>query len=177
MRKLFLLMLIFLSFSFNTWAEDTPKAPPKTKKTPDLETVDKVQFGDWSYQCKQKGKVKRCVLVQNPKLKNGQQILTLIITKAPETGKIWLIAHTPLGVYLPTGLVFSIDGGVKQSIPFRICTPQGCEANVVMSKGLVQDIKTGIQMKVGFKDGRKYQEIVIDVSLLGLTNAIAKLNK
>ncbi|MCI4664806.1 MAG: invasion associated locus B family protein [Neomegalonema sp.] len=107
----------------------------------------------------------------------GKPVMSLALKKLakPVTeGKNTFVAaaefRTKLGVFLPQGVTFAIDGGKKRRIPFERCLPEGCAALPLIQKGLVDELKSGGKVIMTVYANPK-TPITVSVSLSGFTAA------
>ena len=65
----------------------------------------------------------------------------------------------PLGVLLPFGLTWQIDGGKPIRVPFMLCDPQSCATQLVINEAYVNSLKKGGVLKLTAKN-RQNQDLV-----------------
>ena len=126
-----------------------------------------------------------CEVAQLRQVKNGQEsvtVLTLAIAQtAPQDGKgdkpgLLLTAVTPLNVYLPDGLIFSVDGKPAGKVNYRNCNQSGCWAQLRLDGDFLTSLRKGSEAEVRFRlvNGRN---VNVGASLKGLTAALNGLEK
>ena len=74
----------------------------------------------------------------------------------------------PLGVLLPFGLTWQIDGGKPIRVPFMLCDPQSCATQLVINEAYVNSLKKGGVLKLTAKN-RQNKDLIIDINLAGFT--------
>ncbi len=150
----------------------------KVERTAGKKTTGK-RFKDWALQCGGKGlKDDQRYITQNIFIQeSGLRLLAVAIGYLGPDGTPRLFFTLPLGILLPPGMAFNIDGGEEIKVPIRVCLPDGCKAGVQLDKKLLNAWKKGLRAKVAFLDGKTQQQIIVEVSLGGFTKAFAALQK
>jgi len=148
----------------------------KTESVTDKETTNK-QFQDWIYQCGGEGlKDEQCFIMQNIFIQeSGLRLLSLAVGYLGPDDSPWLFLTAPLGIFLPAGMVFNVDGGEEYKTPVRVCLPDGCKASITLDKKLIWALKKGKQAKVAFLDGNTQKQITVEVSLAGFSRGFGAL--
>lgn len=85
-----------------------------------------------------------------------------------QESRLLAVASVPLGVLLPFGLSWQIDGGKPVRVPYMLCDPQSCSAQLVVNEAYVQSLKRGGTLKLIAKN-RLNEDVTIDVTLAGFT--------
>jgi len=75
----------------------------------------------------------------------------------------------PLGVLLPFGLTWQIDGGKPVRVPYMLCDPQSCATQLVINEAYVNSLKKGSKLKLTAKN-RQNKDLVIEINLGGFTS-------
>jgi invasion protein IalB len=134
--------------------------------------------GDWTYVCQEvNGKTTTCQLVQTHLMESQEggkkgRLLQLTLSLQPDKS-VLMHALLPLGLNIPSGVVYAIDNGEQSPLLLQRCTGIGCEAIAIVAGDKVAQLKKGNEMKVGFNAGN--QTVVISVSLKGVTDGLGKL--
>lgn len=81
-----------------------------------------------------------------------------------------MLVTFPLGILLSPGWSFQVDGGRRTVTPFEICNTSGCHAGVRLDADLIQRLKRGNKLIVGFRDAAN-EPVTPEVSLIGFTKA------
>jgi len=140
-------------------------------------------YGDWGKVCekgpkdkdgKQMGDV--CYLFQNVSNKeNGKMVMQIRIGMAPEKKQPVLIVTLPLGVLIPSGAAFIVEGSEPVKLPFLACAPEGCTTvGQVLSEELVAAMKKGDKAAIRVALLNR-KVLTLPVSLKGFTRANAAL--
>lgn len=154
------------------------------------------RFGDWFYRCidaavisKQnknfsKSSGKKCELIQLQQVKHENDVITVlsiaIALKYPINNNrkpnFVMTSVTPLNVYLPFGLRFSITGKEILRTNFQNCNKEGCWARQSLDNKLLKTLEKAPNAEGHFQlvDG---QNVNIKFSLKGLPDAIAALEQ
>jgi len=72
----------------------------------------------------------------------------------------------PLGVLLPFGLTWQIDGQKPIRVPYMLCDPQSCASQLVINEQYVNALKKGQTLSLIAKN-RANKDLVIQISLGG----------
>lgn len=85
-----------------------------------------------------------------------------------QESRLLAVASVPLGVLLPFGLSWQIDGGKPVRVPYMLCDPQSCTAQLVINEAYIQSMKRGATLKLIAKN-RNNEDIEVDITLAGFT--------
>ena len=80
------------------------------------------------------------------------------------------VAAVPLGVLLPFGLTWQIDGAKPIRVPYMLCDPTSCATQLVINEQYVNSLKKGNTLKLTAKN-RQNQDLTIEITLAGFTAA------
>ena len=153
----------------------------ETESIAEKETTNK-EFQDWTYQCGGEGlKDEDCFIMQNIFRQESEfRLLRVAVGYLGPDDSPWLFLTTPLGIFLPAGIVFNIvrmgKGGEEYKTPLHLCMPAGCRAIVRLDKELIWAMKMGGQAKVAFLDNNTRKQITVEVSLAGFTKGLEALD-
>ena len=86
-----------------------------------------------------------------------------------QESRLLAVASVPIGVLLPFGLTWQIDSGKPVRVPYMLCDPQACSAQLVVNESYIQSLKRGAQLKLIAKN-RQNQDITVTVDLAGFTS-------
>ncbi|WP_158091231.1 invasion associated locus B family protein [Thalassospira mesophila] len=151
-------------------ADPAASKGPLWKKECDDKNPDRCQIGQQVFLQKdvdgKKETVGRILAVTvqkavNPKTKAEVSILTM---------------QLPLGVDLRPGIVIKVDDGSEMKVLYGKCTNAGCDAALVMSDDMVNAMKAGATLFVGFRAWGNEQTQVIKASLTGFTAALGSIS-
>lgn len=141
----------------------------------------------WTVACTDAKDPQTCTMWQRhyPARKAGGQqgnpgtlmVLSVRFAAAPgETvRKPYLLVQLPLGVDLRRGMVMRIDNGNEKTGKFLRCLNTGCEANFLLTDNLVELLKAGRVLRVGFVPLGSETVLVVEASLDGFTKAFNTL--
>lgn len=85
-----------------------------------------------------------------------------------QESRLLAVASVPVGVLLPFGLSWQIDSGKPVRVPYMLCDPQACSAQLVINESYIQSLKRGGQLTLTAKN-RQNQDITIPIDLAGFT--------
>ena len=152
-------------------AQETPPSLAESSEA----TVER--FRDWTLQClPEKGaQPETCAMIHEVLLENGRRLMAVQVTETstvanPGEPSLVVVLSLPLGVYLPSGVQFTIDDKPPLNLEFERCDRGGCYAGVVLGEALNAAMKGGVDSIVRFNNlaGRT---INAKVSLRGFTSA------
>ncbi len=95
--------------------------------------------------------------------------VNLLESKGKTNRKIFQVA-VPSGRYIPPGVAMTIDNGKENKIPFSLCLPDRCLAEVQLSDSLVSALKGGGELTLTSTNFRA-QKNPVKVTLKGFTAA------
>jgi invasion protein IalB len=111
---------------------------------------------------------KACIMRQIV-VANGQFLGSFLLRDDPgQESRLLAVAAVPLGVLLPFGLTWQIDGGKPIRVPFMLCDPQSCATQLVINEAYVQSLKRGGTLRLTAKN-RQNEDLVIEINLAGFT--------
>lgn len=104
-------------------------------------------------------------------LANGQFIGSFLLRDDPgQESRLLAVAAVPLGVLLPFGLTWQIDGAKPIRVPYMLCDPTSCATQLVINEQYVNSLKKGSTLKLTAKN-RQNQDLTIEITLSGFTAA------
>jgi len=114
------------------------------------------------------GKGNACIMRQVV-VANGQFLGSFLLRDDPgQESRLLAVAAVPLGVLLPFGLTWQIDGGKPIRVPFMLCDPTSCATQLVINEAYVNSLKKGGSLKLTAKN-RQNKDLVIEINLAGFT--------
>lgn len=141
-------------------AAATPAAPAADASNNWLKLCDPLDDGK-----------KVCVMRQVVMSNAGQFLGSFLLRDDPgQESRLLAVAAVPLGVLLPFGLTWQIDGGKPVRVPFMLCDPSSCATQLVINEAYVNSLKKGGTLKLTAKN-RQNKDLVIDINLGGFTSA------
>ncbi len=109
-----------------------------------------------------------CILRQVV-LANGQFLGSFLLRDDPgQESRLLAVAAVPLGVLLPFGLTWQIDGGQEIKVPYMLCDPQSCATQLVINEQFINSMKRGNKLTLTAKN-RQNQDLKIEIDLSGFT--------
>ena len=107
----------------------------------------KEKHGDWDLACvKTDAETDPCTLLQYLKDQNGNSMAEYSLFRLEQEGSQAVAVATlivPLEVYLPKGILISVDGAASKRYGFRHCAPIGCIAQIALTDSDVKAFKSG----------------------------------
>jgi len=104
-------------------------------------------------------------------LANGQFLGSFLLRDDPgQESRLLAVAAVPLGVLLPFGLTWQIDGAKPIRVPYMLCDPTSCATQLVINEQYVNSLKKGNALKLTAKN-RQNQDLTIEITLAGFTAA------
>ena len=135
-------------------------------------------FQDWAVKCEKiAGTDKQgCFALQNVIVKESDKVMLNAMVGYPGDRKDPVMLLTlPLGVHLPTGVDFQIDGNKPVHMQYELCNPKGCLVVGAMPAELVNAMKSGTAAKIIVADSQR-KKGDIPLSLKGFTAALGSLS-
>jgi invasion protein IalB len=189
LRKIFIAGLATAAFvlpSFAAFAQETttPAEPaaPTEQAAPPAPAADGAAAPaagaaaanpaqNWLKVCDPLADGKKACIMRQVVLANGQFLGSFLLRDDPgQESRLLAIAAVPLGVLLPFGLTWQIDGGKPIRVPYMLCDPQSCATQLVVNEAYVASLKKGSTLKLTAKT-RQNKDLVINITLAGFTSA------
>ena len=166
--------------SFGALAQDatTPAAPAEGAAAPAAPAADAAAAPaapanpaqNWLKVCDPIDGGKQACIMRQVVVANGQFLGSFLLRDDPgQESRLLAVAAVPLGVLLPFGLTWQIDGGKPIRVPFMLCDPQSCATQLVINEAYVNSLKKGGVLKLTAKN-RQNKDLVIDITLAGFTS-------
>jgi invasion protein IalB len=144
-------------------AAATPAAPAAAPAAP------AATGNNWLKVCDPLDDGKKACIMRQVVVANGQFLGSFLLRDDPgQESRLLAVAAVPLGVLLPFGLTWQIDGGKPIRVPFMLCDPQSCATQLVINEAYVNSLKKGGTLKLTAKN-RQNKDLVIDITLAGFT--------
>jgi len=144
-------------------------AAPAADATPADASANPAQ--NWLKVCDplKDGKGNACIMRQVI-VANGQFLGSFLLRDDPgQESRLLAVAAVPLGVLLPFGLTWQIDGGKPIRVPFMLCDPTSCATQLVINEAYVNNLKKGGALKLTAKN-RQNKDLTITINLAGFTS-------
>ncbi len=163
--------------TFGAYAQDstTPAAPANgTAATPaapaNATPANADPTKNWLKVCDPLDGGKKACIMRQVVLANNQFLGSFLLRDDPgQESRLLAVAAVPLGVLLPFGLTWQIDGGKPIRVPFMLCDPTSCATQLVINEAYVNSLKKGSTLKLTAKN-RQNKDLVISINLAGFTS-------
>jgi len=144
----------------------TPAAPAEGAKP----AAPATPAQNWLKVCDPLADGKKACIMRQVVVANGQFLGSFLLRDDPgQESRLLAVAAVPLGVLLPFGLTWQIDGGKPIRVPFMLCDPTSCATQLVINEAYVNSLKKGGTLKLTAKN-RQNKDLVIDITLAGFTS-------
>ena len=164
--------------SFGALAQDAaPAAPAEGAAAPAAPAADAAAAPaaaanpgqNWLKVCDPIDGGKQACIMRQVVVANGQFLGSFLLRDDPgQESRLLAVAAVPLGVLLPFGLTWQIDGGKPIRVPYMLCDPQSCATQLVINEAYVNSLKKGGVLKLTAKN-RQNQDLTIEINLAGFT--------
>ncbi|MGD9502209.1 MAG: invasion associated locus B family protein [Methyloceanibacter sp.] len=167
-------------------SSSAPKTPPEAApKAPAKEAAKQAakaggeRIGDWTLFCPEaedKTKPPSCTLEQLLIDAETKRVAFHLAVGYGPRGNLVLVVRAPLGIALVRGLEVTFGTQPMQRAPFNICLSNGCQAVLILSKPLQEEVVKAERalITVYAPKGDPFQAVA---SLKGLGAALDTLNK
>ena len=125
----------------------------------------------WVKVCSKVGETDVCNVKYDVVTSTGQLVtaVNLLQSKGKTNRRIFQVA-VPSGRYIPEGIKVQIDTGNTNTLPYSLCLPDRCLAEIQLSEGLVKALKAGGELTLTSTNYRASKNPV-KVTLKGFTSA------
>jgi invasion protein IalB len=125
---------------------------------------------NWLKVCDPIADGKKACIMRQVVVANGVFLGSFLLRDDPgQESRLLAVAAVPLGVLLPFGLTWQIDGGKPNRVPFMLCDPTSCATQLVINEAYVNSLKKGGSLKLTAKN-RQNKDLVIEINLAGFTS-------
>ena len=123
----------------------------------------------WAKICSKVGETDVCNVKYDVITNTGQLVtgVNLLQSKGKTNRRIFQVA-VPSGRYIPEGIKVQIDNGNVNTLPYSLCLPDRCLAEIQLSEGLVNALKAGGELTLTSTNYRAAKNPV-KVTLRGFT--------
>ncbi len=126
---------------------------------------------NWLKVCDPLPDGKKACIMRQVVLANGQFLGSFLLRDDPgQESRLLAVAAVPLGVLLPFGLTWQIDGSKPVRVPYMLCDPTSCATQLVINEQYVDSLKKGSTLKLTAKN-RQNEDLTIEITLAGFTAA------
>lgn len=153
-------------------AAETPAAPAAdAAATPAAAPAAGNAAQNWLKVCDPLEDGQKACIMRQVVLANGQFLGSFLLRDDPgQESRLLAVAAVPLGVLLPFGLTWQIDGAKPVRVPYMICDPTSCATQLVINEQYVNSLKAGGKLTLTAKN-RQNQDLAIEINLAGFTAA------
>ncbi len=153
-----------------TAAEDHPADQPHVENGANTQVNASGEGVDnWLKVCEPLESGENACIMRQVVVRNNQFLGSFLLRDDPgQESRLLAVAAVPLGVLLPFGLTWQIDGAQPVRVPFMLCDPQSCSTQLVINEAYVNSLKRGAVLKLTAKN-RQNQDLVIEINLAGFT--------
>ncbi len=158
--------------TFGALAQETPAVPAEQAPAADAAAAPAANSdpsNNWLKVCDPLEDGKKACIMRQVVVANNQFLGSFLLRDDPgQESRLLAVAAVPLGVLLPFGLTWQIDGGKPIRVPFMLCDPQSCATQLVINEAYVNSLKKGGVLKLTAKN-RQNKDLVIEINLAGFT--------
>lgn len=145
-------------------SQDEPAAEPTA------EPAERRPEDNWLKVCEPLESGEKACIMRQVILNSNQFLGSFLIRDDPgQESRLLAVAAVPLGVLLPFGLTWQIDGGQPVRVPFMLCDPQSCSTQLVINEAYISSLKRGATLTLTAKN-RQNQDLVVNINLGGFTS-------
>ena len=171
---------VLLLPSLGVLAQETPAAPadkpaapateaPAAAKAPAAAEAPRDPTKNWLKVCDPLEDGKKACIMRQVVVANNQFLGSFLLRDDPgQESRLMAIAAVPLGVLLPFSLTWQIDGGKPIRVPYMMCDPQSCIAQIVINEAFVNSLKKGSVLML-FAKNRQVKDLVVEINVAGFT--------
>jgi invasion protein IalB len=124
---------------------------------------------NWLKVCDPLADGQKACIMRQVILANGQFLGSFLLRDDPgQESRLLAVAAVPLGVLLPFGLTWQIDGDKPIRVPYMLCDPTSCATQLVINEQYVNSLKRGGVLKLTAKN-RQNEDLTIEINLSGFT--------
>lgn len=138
--------------------------------------MDTETFKDWDVNCPVNPADGNCAMTQMANDASGEPALQVVVGNPPQLDSAAMTFLTPLGVRLAAGLQLQVDSNEPIGMPYQVCLPQGCRADLQIRPELLTQLRGGSTATVSMIDPNA-QRVDVDVSLMGFSAAKQRIDQ
>ena len=151
-------------------AAEAPAGEAPAAEAPAADAATAAQQ-NWLKVCDPLPDGQQACIMRQVVLANGQFLGSFLLRDDPgQESRLLAVAAVPLGVLLPFGLTWQIDGAKPIRVPYMLCDPTSCATQLVINEQYVNSLKKGGVLKLTAKN-RQNQDLTIEITLAGFTAA------
>lgn len=150
-------------------AAETPAPAPAEGAAAPAAATPGVASQNWLKVCDPLPDGQKACIMRQVVLANGQFLGSFLLRDDPgQESRLLAVAAVPLGVLLPFGLTWQIDGAKPIRVPYMLCDPTSCATQLVINEQYVNSLKKGGTLKLTAKN-RQNEDLTIEINLAGFT--------
>src|SRR5687768_5640690 len=161
-----------MALAQETTTEGEQPAPEEGAATPAAATETgpaRNPQDNWLKVCDPLEDGKKACIMRQVVVANNQFLGSFLLRDDPgQESRLLAVAAVPLGVLLPFGLTWQIDGSKPVRVPYMLCDPTSCATQLVINEQYVNSLKKGSTLKLTAKN-RQNQDLTIEIDLAGFT--------
>ena len=152
-------------------AQDAEAAPQTQAGTVEESAEDASADDNWLKVCSELDDGGQACIMRQVVTNTGVFTGSFLLRDDPsQESRLLAVASVPIGVLLPFGLTWQIDGGKPVRVPYMLCDPTSCATQLVINEQYVNSLKKGNTLKLTAKN-RQNQDLTIEITLSGFTAA------
>ena len=131
----------------------------------------------WAINCKSQATQLKleCRMSQTVVTKpNGRVVASVTFRVPTDTKRPQILIQLPLGLYIPAGASYQIDGEAAQLLDFRACDRTGCYAQTTLTPEMLASMRSGNKLMLGFQTLAQ-KPIKLTLSLSGFGETFDKI--
>lgn len=122
---------------------------------------------DWTSSCVSAG-TGLCELTKE--IRQGD-IVAASVSVLHARGDLWLQYLVPVGIGIEQGVSVAVDDGEPHATRLTNCTAAGCVGHMILSDGLLTEMKKGAKINLAFSSASHHDSFTISFSLTGFSTA------
>lgn len=160
----------------STFAQETPAEAPAAEAPADAAPAEGVEAAvenlasqNWLKVCDALEDGQKACLMRQVVVAGGLFQGSFLLRDDPgQESRLLAVASVPLGVLLPFGLSWQIDNAKPVRVPYMLCDPQSCSAQLVINEQYINSLKRGSKLTLTAKS-RQNEDLNITIDLAGFT--------
>nr|WP_300315718.1 invasion associated locus B family protein [Halomonas sp.] len=138
--------------------------------------VNTETFQSWEVNCPVNKSEGSCSMTQLVNGSDGEPVMRVVVGNPPQIDTPVMTFLLPLGVSLAPGLQMKVGTGQPMGMPYQVCVPQGCRADLPLRSEVLNQLKAGSSATVSMIDPRG-QRVDMNVSLMGFSAAKDRVDR
>ncbi|QYX57143.1 invasion associated locus B family protein [Roseovarius sp. SCSIO 43702] len=155
MKKLFLAAALAATTPFAAMAQDTTEGVAESELEAARAVANNSVFGGWIVNCEALTvRDTSCRLIQQLTLAESGALVARFIVLPVEDGAAVMLAQVPMGVFLPGGAVFRVEGAdddAQKEMIWQRCLGELCEAAIRLEGEDIDALREADAMLFGYR--------------------------